>query len=152
MFAFNLCWSVENGKFSTKAELKAGKKHTAWERACFVGYVFQSTLVLAGLSPCVFQPVSHPGAAQSQCPPQMEKWKAAAIEVSLSFLLTVWKGVFYKLSGHLHLVKKLHISSQPRQSVFFQNIMEKTRRFGKDTGNFHLKPGLHDGHWYLSFL
>jgi len=62
MFGFNLCWSVENGKFSTKAEL--GEKYSM-RKDLFVGYAFKSTMVLYRPFLYAFQPVCHPSIAQS---------------------------------------------------------------------------------------
>lgn len=43
MFAFNLCWSVENGKFSTKAEL-GGREKTQHEKGLVLWDVFSEAL------------------------------------------------------------------------------------------------------------
>lgn len=114
-----------------KLNWSGGKKNPAWERICFVGCVFPR------LSLCVFQP-AHDG-----------EMKGCSNWGQLSFLLTVCKGFFYKLSGHLHLVKQLHISPS-RGRVFFQNITKKMRCVRRDEGNF--QRGLHDEIWHLSLL
>lgn len=123
-------------------------KNTARERTCFVGCVFRSTLVLPGLFPCVFQPVSHPGAAQSQCPPQMEKWKAAVIEVSCRSCWLFAKGFLQAVRPPPSGKEAPHLF-QPRQRVFFQNIVEETLCFGKDVGNFQRKLGAWTPWWAL---
>lgn len=91
MFAFNLCWSLENGKFSTKAELKGGKKPQP-EKGLVLWAVFSKALCFQPGSFRVFSslfltPVLHN--------PQMEKWKAAVIEVSRPCCCLFKKGVFF---------------------------------------------------------
>lgn len=93
-------------------------------------------------------PVSHSGAAQSQRPPQMEKWKAAVIEVSCRSCWLFAKG-FLQAVGPPPSAKEAPHLSQLWQRVCFQNIAEETHCFRKDTGNFQRKLGAWTLWWAL---
>lgn len=135
-------WKVQHQSWT-----KGGKK-TQPKKGLVLWDVFPSTLVSPRLFPCVFQPVSHPGAAQSQCPPQMEKWKAAVIEVSSRSCWLFAKGFLQAVRPPPSGKEAPHLS-QPGKGVFLQNIVEGTCCFREDTGNFQWMPGSWTPWWPL---
>lgn len=146
MFAFNLCWSVENGKFSTKAELKGGKKTHSMRKGLFCGMCFPKhsgfSQALSVCFPALFlTPVLHN-------PSALPRWRNERLQQLRSVVVPAdcLKRVFLQAVRPPPSGKEAPHLSQPRLRVFFQNITAETRRFRKDTENFQWKPLV--CHWW----